>query len=304
MNRRAQHQHHHPIPNWNRAFALGVSLNLIFVAVEAGFGFAAESLALLTDAAHNLGDVLGLLLAWGANTLASRQPSLRHTYGFSRTTIYAGLISGLLLMAAVGGIAWEALGRFMEPAAPAGLLIMGVAAVGVVINTLTALLFLSGKDRDLNIRGAFLHMAADAAVSLGVVLSGAVIFWLGWAWVDPAVSLLIAIMILLSSWGLLRDSAALAVDAVPRHIDPTQVRAYLQALPGVTDLHDLHIWAMSTTETAMTAHLVMDTLPDTDRFLNDVARELAERFEIQHATIQLERGEAGVQCGQSLNCAH
>lgn len=304
MNRRAQHQHHHPVPNWNRAFALGVSLNLIFVVVEAGFGFVAQSLALLTDAAHNLGDVLGLLLAWGANTLASRKPSLRHTYGFSRTTIYAGLISGLLLMAAVGGIAWEALGRLMDPASPAGLLIMAVAAVGVVINTLTALLFLSGKDRDLNIRGAFLHMAADAGVSLGVVLSGAIILWVGWAWVDPAVSLLIAVVILLSSWGLLRDSAALAVDAVPPHIDPLRVRTYLQSLPGVTDLHDLHIWAMSTTETAMTAHLVMDTLPDTDRFLNQVAEELAERFGIQHATIQLERGEPGVECGQSVNCAH
>jgi cobalt-zinc-cadmium efflux system protein len=304
MNRRAQHQHHHPVPNYNRAFALGVALNLAFVVVEAGFGFAAQSLALLTDAGHNLGDVLGLLLAWGANALANRQPSMRHTYGYSRATIFAGLLSGLLLLAAVGAIAWEALGRLLEPAEPAGLTIMVVAAIGVVINTFTALLFVSGKDRDLNIRGAFLHMAADAAVSLGVVLSGALILWLGWNWVDPVVSLLIAAAILASTWGLLRDSAQLAVDAVPPHIEPVRVREYLEALPGVRDLHDLHIWAMSTTETAMTAHLVMEPMPDSDRFLNDVAQELHNRFEIHHATIQLERGEDGVQCMQSLRCAH
>jgi cobalt-zinc-cadmium efflux system protein len=245
-----------------------------------------------------------LLLAWGANALANRQPSMRHTYGYSRATIFAGLLSGLLLLAAVGAIAWEALGRLLEPAEPAGLTIMVVAAIGVVINTFTALLFVSGKDRDLNIRGAFLHMAADAAVSLGVVLSGALILWLGWNWVDPVVSLLIAAAILASTWGLLRDSAQLAVDAVPPHIEPVRVREYLEALPGVRDLHDLHIWAMSTTETAMTAHLVMEPMPDSDRFLNDVAQELHNRFEIHHATIQLERGEDGVQCMQSLRCAH
>lgn len=303
MNREVNHHHHHVLPDYNRAFAVGVALNVVFVVVEAFYGFKSGSLALLTDAGHNLSDVLGLLLAWGAAALARRRPSPRRTYGYSRATIIASLFSGLLLMGAVGAIGWEAVGRLMEPPQPAGKTIMIVAAIGVVINTVTALFFVSGKDHDLNIRGAFLHMAADAAVSLGVVASGALILYYGMNWVDPVISLVIAAVIFLSTWGLLRDSLNLAVDAVPRNVDPEAVRKYLKKLPGVTALHDLHIWPMSTTDTALTAHLVMSPLPEDDTFLNDVAHHLADRFTINHATIQLERHESDVICHQSQHCA-
>jgi cobalt-zinc-cadmium efflux system protein len=302
MNRATEHHHHHAPPNYNRAFAVGVGLNLAFVLVEVFYGLVADSLALLTDAGHNLSDVLGLLLAWGASALASRRPSLRRTYGYSRATILASLLSGLLLFAAVGAIAWEAVGRFAQPVVPEGKTMMIVAGIGVVINTVTALFFFSGKDRDLNIRGAYLHMAADAAVSLGVVISGAVILSYGFAWVDPMISLVIAAVIFVSTWGLLRDSANLAVDAVPRGVDPRAVRDYLGTQSGVADLHDLHIWAMSTTDTALTAHLVMPAAPPDDTFLQGIAEGLRQRFGINHATIQVERGE-DTACQQSDGCA-
>ena len=273
MNRETHHHHHHVPPDYSRAFAVGVGLNLVFVVVEAFYGFMSGSLALLTDAGHNLSDVLGLLLAWGAAALARKRPSPRRTYGYSRATIIASLFSGLLLMGAVGAIGWEAIGRLMEPPQPAGKTIMIVAAIGVVINTVTALFFFSGRDHDLNIRGAFLHMAADAAVSLGVVASGALILFYGFNWVDPVISLVIAAVIFLSTWGLLRDSLNLAVDAVPRNVDPDAVRDYLTGLPGVTTLHDLHIWPLSTTDTALTAHLVMQPMPVDDHFLNDVVHD-------------------------------
>jgi len=303
LNRQVHHHHHHSPPDYNRAFAVGVVLNVGFVIVEAVYGVMSDSLALLTDAGHNLSDVLGLLLAWGAAVLARKKPSARRTYGYSRATIIASLFSGLLLMGAVGAIGWEAVNRLMEPAQPAGMTIMIVAAIGVVINTVTALFFLSGKDHDLNIRGAFLHMAADAVVSFGVVLSGALIFFYGFNWIDPLISLVIAAVILLSTWGLLRDSLNLAVDAVPRNVDPDAVRNYLSGLPGVRALHDLHIWPMSTTDTALTAHLVMDVFPDSDHFLNDVAHVLQDRFAINHPTIQMERHDSDVVCHQSMNCA-
>jgi len=303
LNRQVNHHHHHAPPDYNRAFAVGVFLNVVFVIVEAVFGVLSDSLALLTDAGHNLSDVLGLLLAWGAAALAKKKPSPRRTYGYSRATIIASLFSGLLLMGAVGAIGWEAINRLMEPAQPAGMTIMIVAAIGVVINTVTALFFLSGKDHDLNIRGAFLHMAADAVVSFGVVLSGALIYFYGFNWIDPLISLFIAAVIFLSTWGLLRDSLNLAVDAVPRNVDPEAVRQYLSGLPGVRALHDLHIWPMSTTDTALTAHLVMDVFPDSDHFLNDVAHELEERFSIKHPTIQMERHDSDVVCHQSMHCA-
>lgn len=278
-------------------------LNVGFVIVEVIYGVMSDSLALLTDAGHNLSDVMGLLLAWGAAALAKKRPSPRRTYGFSRATIIASVFSGLLLMGAVGAIGWEAINRLMDPPQPAGKTIMIVAAIGVVINTVTALFFLSGKDDDLNIRGAFLHMAADAVVSLGVVVSGALILFYGLNWIDPVISLLIAAVIFLSTWSLLRDSLNLAVDAVPRNVDPEAVREYLSSLPGVKALHDLHIWPMSTTETALTAHLVMEVFPDSDRFLNDVARVLSSRFSIKHPTIQMERHDSDVICDQSLHCA-
>jgi cobalt-zinc-cadmium efflux system protein len=303
LNRQVNHQHHHSTPDYNRAFAAAVVLNVIFVVVEAVFGVISGSLALLTDAGHNLSDVLGLLLAWGAAALAKKKPSPRRTYGFSRATIIASVFSGLLLMGAVGAIGWEAVNRLMDPPQPSGKTIMIVAAIGVVINTATALFFLSGKDHDLNIRGAFLHMAADAAVSLGVVFSGALILMYGLNWIDPVTSLVIAAVILLSTWGLLRDSLNLAVDAVPRNVDPDAVREYLTGLPGVRTLHDLHIWPMSTTDTALTAHLVMDDFPDSDHFLSNVAQVLEERFSIKHPTIQMERFDSEVVCHQSVHCA-
>jgi cobalt-zinc-cadmium efflux system protein len=303
LNRDVNHHHHHAPPDYNRAFAAGVALNVGFVIVEAVFGVLSNSLALLTDAGHNLSDVLGLLLAWGAAALAKRRPSARRTYGYSRATILASLFSGLLLMGAVGAIGWEAVSRLMAPAQPAGKTIMIVAAVGVVINTATALFFISGKDHDLNIRGAFLHMAADAAVSLGVVASGALIFYLGFNWIDPLISLVIAAVILISTWGLLRDSLNLAVDAVPRGVDPDAVRDFLSTLPGVRAIHDLHIWPMSTTDTALTAHMVMDEFPASDQYLNDVAAVLQERFSINHPTIQLERHDGEFHCHQSVHCA-
>jgi cobalt-zinc-cadmium efflux system protein len=303
MNRQINHGHHHAPPDYNRAFAVGVILNVVFVVVEVVYGLLADSLALLTDAGHNLSDVLGLLLAWGASALAARRPSVRRTYGYSRATILASLASGLLLLAAVGAIAWEAMGRFLEPVEPAGKTIMAVAGIGVVINSVTALLFIAGKDHDLNIRGAYLHMAADAAVSLGVVVSGALIWRYGLDWVDPVISLVIAGVIFLSTWQLMRDSLNLAVDAVPEKVDPDRVRRYLLGLPGVTDMHDLHIWAMSTTDTALTTHLVMPAPPRGDAFLHEVAARLKQEFDIDHATIQVERGDAHVECRQSNGCA-
>lgn len=303
MNRAHAHHHHDPT-NYSRAFLLGVLLNVAFIVVEVVYGFIADSLALLTDAGHNLSDVLGLLLAWGAATLARRKPSLRRTYGFSRATIIASLFSGLLLMGAVGAIAWEASSRFVAPSDPAGMTIMVVAGIGVVINTATALLFMRGRHTDLNIRGAFLHMAADAAVSLGVVVSGLLIWRYGLNWVDPVTSLMIAAVIFVSTWGLLRDSLNLAVDAVPPHIDPSAVREFLLAQEGVSDVHDLHIWALSTTDTALTAHLVMEARPPDDSFLNGVSQELVSRFKIHHPTLQIEADGGEADCQQAVGCAH
>ena len=303
MNRAHDHGHHHGTPNFNRAFAIGVTLNVVFVVIEAIYGVLADSLALLTDAGHNLIDVVGLLLAWGAAVLASRSPSARRTYGWSRATILASLISGLLLLAAVGAIVWEAIGRLADPPQPAGLTIMVVAGIGVIINTATALMFVTGKDHDLNIRGAFLHMAADAAVSLAVVISGLLIWRYGFAIIDPLISLAVAAVILWSAWGLVRESMNLAIDAVPDNIDPDAVRGYLRGLDGVDDVHDLHIWPMSTTDTAMTAHLVMPEYPREDSFLHQVVAELKQRFHIDHATLQIERGAAASDCHQNQHCA-
>ena len=273
MNRETHH-HHHAAPDYNRAFAVGVALNVIFVVIEVFYGVVANSLALITDAGHNLSDVMGLLLAWGASYLAGKQPSLRRTYGYSRATILASMFSGLLLLAAVVVISWEAINRFVTPSEPAGQTIMWVAGIGVVINSVTAWFFVSGKDHDLNIRGAYLHMAADALVSLGVVVSGFVIWKFGLKWFDPMSSLLIALVIFWSTWGLLRDSLNLAIDAVPRGMDPNEIRAWLSAQPGVEGMHDLHIWPISTTETALTAHLLMPEPPQDDEFLHHLASQL------------------------------
>jgi cobalt-zinc-cadmium efflux system protein len=282
------HTHHYS--RYNRAFLFGVLLNLAFVVVEATYGFLADSLALLADAGHNLGDVLGLLLAWGGAYLAGRERTPRRTYGWRRSTIFAALLNAVILLLAVGGIGVEALKRLSAPAPSAGSTIIVVAAAGVGINTLTALLFFSGRRGDLNIRGAFLHMAADAGVSAGVVLAGTGILCTGWLWLDPLASLVIAAVILAGTWGLMRDSVNLAMDAVPRGIDPAAVRGYLEGLSGVTAVHDLHIWAMSTTETALTAHLeYADPAVDLDAVTAEAGRGLRQRFGIGHSTLQWER---------------
>jgi len=285
------HSHHHHAPaRYNRAFAIGVGLNLLFVVVEFVYGVIGNSLALITDAGHNLTDVLTLLLAWGAIYLAGMQPTPFRTYGFRRLTILASLLSGMLLLVAVGAIAWEALGRFADPQPVDGMTVIVVAAVGVLINTATALLFIRGQKHDLNIKAAFLHMAADAGVSLGVVIAGIAILFTGWLWLDPLLGLIIAGVILYSTLDLLRDSAGLAIDAVPRGIDPHEVEEYLRELPGVDEVHDLHIWPMSTTETALTAHLVVPHFPTDDSLVQQASEELQRRFGIEHVTLQCETG--------------
>ena len=291
--------HAHEPGNFNRAFALGVLLNGAYVLVEASYGFYAGSLALIADAGHNLSDVLSLLLAWGASLLSTSKPTARYTYGFRRATIIASLLSSILLLVAVGGIASEAVQRIAAPLEIDGRTVIAVAAAGTIINAVTALLFASGRKRDLNVKAAFLHMTADAVVSLGVVVGGIAILLTGQTWWDPAISLAITAVILIGTWGLLRDSFKLAVDAVPEAIDPYQVREYLSRLPGVKAVHDMHIWAMSTTETALTAHLTMPSGGADDRFLIQVAQELREHFQINHSTVQVEQGDAALACQQT-----
>jgi cobalt-zinc-cadmium efflux system protein len=284
--------HAHAPAAFGRAFALGIGLNIAFVVIEAGFGLAANSMALLADAGHNLSDVLGLVVAWVASRLARQPPTPRFSYGLRGSSILAALFNAMFLLVAVGAIAWEAIGRLREPAPVAGTTVMIVAAIGILINGVTAWFFASGAKGDLNIRGAFLHMAADAAVSAGVVLAGLAILQTGWLWLDPVVSIAISVVIVWGTWSLLRDSLALSLAAVPPGIDPEAVRAFLAARPGVGRLHDLHIWPMSTTETALTVHLVMPGGHPGDAFLVETARALAARFAIGHATLQIEVSEA------------
>lgn len=281
--------HSHAPDSFGVAFAVGVVLNTAFVVAELVFGYAANSLALISDAVHNFSDVIALMLAWVAGWLARKQPTEQHTYGYRRASILAALVNAGLLLIAVGGIAVEAINRIAEPAAVAGATVVAVAALGIVVNGGTALMFMRGRHGDLNIRGAFLHMAADAAVSLGVVAAACVILLTGWQWLDPAISLSIAAIVLVSGWGLARDSVNLALDGVPKGIELSGVRDYLDGLDGVTEVHDLHIWAMSTNETALTAHLVRPGGYE-DSFLHGVCEQLSHRFNIQHATLQIETG--------------
>ena len=287
----ADHGHAHAPKDFGKAFLIGVVLNASFVAVEAVYGILGNSLALLADAGHNLSDVLGLLLAWGASVLVKRAPTNRYTYGLRSTSILAALANAALLLLVTGGIAWEAVLRFRHPSEVAGMTVIVVAAVGVVINLATALLFMSGRKGDLNVRAAFQHMAGDAAIALGVVVAGFAILYTGWHWLDPAVSLVIALLVIFGTWGLLRDSVSLALDAVPPGIDFEKVRSFLASVPGVSEVHDLHIWGMSTTETALTAHLVCPQgfLGDAKRV--EICEELREHFAIHHATIQIEIAE-------------
>jgi cobalt-zinc-cadmium efflux system protein len=286
------HGHAHAPESFDRAFAIGIVLNLGFVAVEASYGALAHSLGLLADAGHNFSDVFALVLAWAGSLLARRGPSLRFTYGLGSSSILVALLNAIVLLLAVGAISWEAIGRLAAPPPVAGATVIVVAAIGIVVNAITAFLFASGSRHDINLKGAFLHMAADALVSAGVVIAGILILVTGWLWIDPAISLVIAAVIVWGTWGLLRDAVAMSLAAVPPGIDAVAIRCYLEALPGVERIHDLHIWPVSTTDTALTCHLVMPVAPGADAFMAEVANVLHRRFKVGHVTIQVERGEA------------
>jgi cobalt-zinc-cadmium efflux system protein len=301
------HHHHHLHPAtdkvaYNRIFAIGVGLNLAYVVVEVGAGLAIDSLALLADAGHNLSDVLSLLLAWAAVWLAARAPTRQRSYGFRRATILASFFSALLLLVTMGAIAWEAIERIKSPRAVNSNVMMAVAAVGVVINTGTALLFLRDRKRDLNIRGAFLHMAADAAISMGVVIAGGLILLTGWLWLDPAISLLVVWVIVMATWSLLKESVGLLLDIVPANVDAAEIEAWLRQKPGVEDLHDLHIWSVSTTDVVLTVHLVMPQVANNDQFLQELREQLFIRFDIGHTTVQIEHRQSERPCQHSVCC--
>ncbi|MEO6407531.1 MAG: cation diffusion facilitator family transporter [Burkholderiaceae bacterium] len=293
------HAHAHgpsPDSGFGRAFGIGIALNTLFVAFEAYYGWRVDSLALLADAGHNLSDVFGLVLAWGGALAGRRQPDARHTYGWKRAGILAAFMNALLLLVAMGSLAWEALHRLQAPGPLAGTTVMVVAGIGIVVNTATALLFMRGRSSDLNVRAAFLHMAADALVSAGVVLAGALALWFGWLWLDPVVSLLIAVVIVAGTWDLFRQSLHLLFDGVPAGVDIDAVQALLAARPGVERVHDLHVWAIGANEVALTAHLVMPDAPADDVFLADTTQRLRERFGIGHVTIQSVREPFTASC--------
>ena len=298
------HAHSHAPRDFGRAFAIGIALNLGFVIVEAIYGAMAHSLSLLADAGHNFGDVLGLVLAWIASVLVRRLPTPRRTYGLRRSSILAALLNAVVLLIAIGGIAWEAMLRLRHPEPVANGIVMVVAAIGIAINGFSAWLFMAGRKDDLNIRGAFLHMLADAMVSLGVVLAAVAMVYTGWTWLDPLVSLVIVVVIAFGTWGLLRESLDLALDAVPRSIDPQAVETYLTSLPGIVAVHDLHIWGMSTTDAALTVHLVKPDASIDDALLSRINHDLQHRFGIGHVTVQFEHGDAAHPCGvaTSGNC--
>lgn len=283
--------HHHGPANYDRAFAIGVILNLGFVVLETVYGLSVNSLALLADAGHNFSDVIGLVLAWAAVWLSGKQASKRRTYGFGRSTILASLINAVILLIGIGGIAWEAIQRFSHPEPVVAATVMWVAGIGILVNAGTAAMFMAGSKGDLNIRGAFLHMAADAAVSLGVVIAAFVMERTGWLWLDPTISLAIVVVIAAGTWGLFRESLNLSLDAVPGHIDRDAVEAHLSALPGVVAVHDLHIWPLSTTSVALTAHVVKPEAVVDDTLLHGLSADLHGKFGIDHATIQVERGD-------------
>ena len=298
MSTHNNHNHATAQQNFNSAFIIGIALNVIYIVVEVAYGLLIDSMALLADAGHNFSDVLGLLLAWGAAYLAKTASTEKRTYGLRKSTILAAFFNAILLMIAVGAITIEAIRKLILPAPVEGTTMMIVAGIGFVINAVTALLFMKGRKKDLNIKGAFLHMAADAGVSLGVVVAGFVIVSTGWLWIDPAISLVIVLVITIGTWGLLRDSFHLSMDAVPKGIDFKEVGNYLKGITGVTEVHDLHIWAMSTTQIALTAHLVIPDEKKDDYFLKKICGDLHSKFGIEHSTIQIEKS------AQSANCEH
>jgi cobalt-zinc-cadmium efflux system protein len=290
MSAAHDHDHDHSPANFDRAFAIGIALNIVFVAIEAFYGWRVNSLALLADAGHNLSDVAGLVLAWGGALAGKLRPSARKTYGWKRGTILAAFANALLLLVAIGALVWVAIGRLITPQpllGAQGVTIMLVAGIGIAINTVTALLFMRGREHDLHIRGAFLHMAADALVSAGVVVAGALTLWMGWVWLDPVVSLVIAVVILLGTWSLFSQSLHMLFDGVPDSVDPQAVYDCLGALPGVTHVHDLHIWATGTSHIALTAHLVMPQGHADDVFLKHATDLLHDNFDITHVTLQV-----------------
>jgi cobalt-zinc-cadmium efflux system protein len=290
------HGHDHALPGHGRAFAIGIALNVGFVIIEAYYGWVSGSLALLADAAHNLGDVGGLLLAWAAFAAARLRPDDRHTYGWRRGSILASFINAVILLVAMGSLGWEAVQRFQEPAPVEAGTVMIVAAIGVLINAATAALFMAGRKKDLNIQGAFMHMAADALVSVGVVAAGALYLWQGWTWIDPLASLIIALVVVIGTWSLFKQSLHLLFDGVPEHIKLPEVRDCLQAIAGVASVHDLHVWAMSTAEPALTAHLVTRGERGTDAILQEAQHTLHERFDIKHVTLQIEAEACAAAC--------
>ncbi|MEH6791493.1 cation diffusion facilitator family transporter [Parasphingorhabdus sp.] len=295
------HAHSHTPQNFSRAFAIGIALNIIYIIVEVIYGLLAGSMALLADAGHNLSDVLGLAVAWVGAELAKRPPSKRFTYGLGGSSILAALLNGLFLLVACGAIAWEAIGRFQEASPIATTTVIIVASIGIVINFATAMLFAKGQKDDINIRGAFLHMMADAGVSAGVVLGGIAIYFTGLNWIDPLLSLIIVALIFWSTWGLLSEAVRMSMAGVPRNISVEDVEAYLVSLPGVEAVHDLHIWPMSTSETAMTAHLFLPDGNQEEGFLGAIQKEMGKRFSINHVTVQIEvAGDEVVSC--KTNC--
>lgn len=298
MSHHSHNHSHSSAQNYSRAFIIGIVLNVIYIVVEVVYGLAINSMALIADAGHNFSDVLGLILAGGAAYLAKTAATEKRTYGLRKSTILAAFFNAILLMIAVGAITIEAVRKLILPQPVEGITMMIVAGVGVVINTVTALMFIKGRKDDLNIKGAFLHMAADAGVSLGVVIAGFAIYSTGWLWIDPAISLVIVLVITIGTWGLLKESFHLSMDAVPKGIDLKEVGNYLKGIDGVKEVHDLHIWAMSTTETALTAHLVIPNETKDDYFLKKICGELHSKFGIEHSTIQIEKS------AQSSNCEH
>ena len=283
------HHHSHAPTNYGRIFAIGISLNIAFVIIEAILGWQAQSLALMADAGHNLSDVLALLLAWSALWLGKKQGNDYQTFGWRRASVLAALINAMLLLIAMGAMAWEAIGRLHQPNPINGMMMIWVASIGVVINGVTAWLFMRDSQHDINIKGAFLHMAADALVSLGVIITGLLYVFYGWAWLDPVMSLLIAGVIIMGTWGLLKQSLHLSLDGVPESVELDKVRHYLLSLPKVTAAHDLHIWALSSSEIALTVQLIMPTPPSNDEFLQELTHKLSHDFGINHTTIQIMR---------------
>lgn len=290
------HEHSNNHYTYTGSFVLGIVLNITFVAIEAGYGFIADSMALIADAGHNLSDVMSLILAWGASALAARAATDKRTYGFRKATVMASLISGIILLVALGGIVRESLGRLFHPQSVQGITVIVVAAIGVIINSLTALLFYKGQKQDLNIRGAFLHMAADAGVSLGVVIAGVIIIFKEWLWIDPLISLVIVCVIFVGTWGLLRDSMNYALDAVPESVELDEVRSYLLNLDKVDRIHDLHVWPLSTSEIALTVHLVVKENQLDNAFLKTIQQHLHSHFGINHTTVQVEKKGEEVDC--------